>query len=38
MRYSKPRSEKEAADILFAEEGMTKILAGGTDILVQMKF
>jgi len=37
MRYSKPRSEKEATDILFAEEGMTKILAGGTDILVQMK-
>ncbi len=37
MKYSKPRTEKEATDILLAEKGMSKILAGGTDILVQMK-
>ena len=37
MRYLKPNSEKEATDILLAENGLSKILAGGTDILVQMK-
>jgi len=37
MRYVKPNSEKEATSILFAERGISKILAGGTDILVQIK-
>ena len=37
MRYFKPSTEKEASEILLAEKGISRILAGGTDILVQMK-
>ena len=37
MRYIKPNSVKEAVDILSSEKGITRILAGGTDVLVQMK-
>ena len=37
MEYFKPRTEKEATEILLSEKGVAKILAGGTDILVQMK-
>ena len=37
MIYHKPSNEKEAVDILVAEKGVARILAGGTDILVQMR-
>lgn len=37
MQYMKPHSAAEAADLLAANEGAARILAGGTDLLVQMK-
>ncbi len=37
MRYAKPQSVNEATNILLAEKGISRVLAGGTDILVQMK-
>lgn len=37
MRYAKPTNAKEASSLLAAESGITRILAGGTDVLVQMK-
>ena len=37
MIYAKPSTEQEVSDILLAETGVTRVLAGGTDILVQMK-
>ena len=37
MIYHKPSNEKEAVDILVAEKGVARVLAGGTDILVQMR-
>lgn len=37
MRYVKPDSFEVAATLLRDEEGITRILAGGTDVLVQLK-
>jgi carbon-monoxide dehydrogenase medium subunit len=37
MRYEAPQSVKEAAKLLAAEKGLARILAGGSDLLVQMK-
>ncbi len=37
MRYVKPDSFENAAQLLFDSTGITRILAGGTDVLVQMK-
>lgn len=37
MRYEKPQTVAEAARLLTAEKGLSRILAGGTDVLVQMK-
>ena len=37
MRYAKPKTAAEAADFLITERGVTRVLAGGTDILVQLK-
>jgi len=37
MRYMAAKSAREAAEALAAEPGVTRVLAGGTDVLVQMK-
>ena len=37
MKYLRPASLQEAADALSAEQGISRILAGGTDVLVQLK-
>jgi carbon-monoxide dehydrogenase medium subunit len=37
MRYEAPQTVKEAAKLLASEKGLAKILAGGSDLLVQMK-
>ncbi len=37
MQYAKPKTVAEAARLLKDEAGVTRILAGGTDVLVQMK-
>ena len=37
MRYFKPGTAAEAASALAGEAGVTRILAGGTDVLVQLK-
>ena len=37
MHYAKPTSAAEAARLLYAETGITRVLAGGTDVLVQLK-
>lgn len=37
MRYAKPTSAAEAAGLLAAETGVTRVLAGGTDVMVQLK-
>ncbi len=37
MKYIKPNTDEEATQLLFSGKGITRILAGGTDILVQMK-
>lgn len=37
MRYAKPASAAEAAGLLVAETGVTRVLAGGTDVMVQLK-
>ena len=37
MRYVSPLSAKEASNHLFSENGVSRVLAGGTDVLVQMK-
>lgn len=37
MRYVKPDSFAAAAELLSAEQGVARILAGGTDVLVQLK-
>lgn len=36
MRYEMPKSVEDAAQLLGAEPGLTRILAGGTDVLVQL--
>ena len=37
MRYEKPTSAKQAADLLAKEKGAAFLLAGGTDLLVKLK-
>ena len=37
MRYMAAKTAREAAEALAAEKGVTRVLAGGTDVLVQMK-
>jgi len=37
MRYEKPENVAEAVKLLHAETGVARILAGGTDVLVQLK-
>ena len=37
MRYAKPETAAEAAKLLSQEPGVTRILAGGTDVMVQLK-
>ncbi|WP_298835755.1 xanthine dehydrogenase family protein subunit M [uncultured Roseobacter sp.] len=37
MRYERPESLDQASAMLAAEAGIARILAGGTDVLVQMK-
>ncbi len=37
MHYAKPATAAEAARLLQAETGVTRVLAGGTDVLVQLK-
>jgi carbon-monoxide dehydrogenase medium subunit len=37
MQYAKPKSASEAARLLAAESGVTRVLAGGTDVMVQLK-
>ncbi|MEO8244099.1 MAG: xanthine dehydrogenase family protein subunit M [bacterium] len=37
MLYAKPKTAGEAAQLLAAESGITRVLAGGTDVLVQLK-
>ena len=37
MRYVKPESFEAAATLLRDEQGISRILAGGTDVLVQLK-
>ncbi len=37
MIFAKPSSEQEAVSLLNESQGITRILGGGTDVLVQMK-
>jgi carbon-monoxide dehydrogenase medium subunit len=37
MRYEKPQTAEDAARLLAQEAGVTRVLAGGTDVLVQLK-
>ncbi len=37
MRYAKPTTTAQAASLLKEEQGITRILSGGTDVLVQIK-
>ncbi len=37
MQYAKPTTAAEAARLLSAASGVTRVLAGGTDVLVQLK-
>ena len=37
MRYAKPETATDAARLLAAEPGVARVLAGGTDLLVQLK-
>ena len=37
MQYAKPKTASEAAKLLAAETGVTRVLAGGTDVMVQLK-
>ena len=37
MLYAKPKTAAEAARLLHGETGVTRVLAGGTDVLVQLK-
>lgn len=37
MRYEKPQTVADAARLLTAEKGITRVLGGGTDVLVQLK-
>jgi CO/xanthine dehydrogenase FAD-binding subunit len=37
MRYARPESPAEASQLLAAETGIARVMAGGTDLLVQLK-
>lgn len=37
MRYAKPETAADAAALLHEEQGLARVLAGGTDLLVQLK-
>ena len=37
MRYVAAKSAEEASNFLLQETGVSRVLAGGTDVLVQMK-
>jgi CO/xanthine dehydrogenase FAD-binding subunit len=37
MRFARPTTAQEAADLIVQEPGLTRILSGGTDVLVQLK-
>lgn len=37
MRYERPQTAAEAAKLLGEQTGLTRILAGGTDVMVQLK-
>jgi carbon-monoxide dehydrogenase medium subunit len=37
MRYEKPATAQEAANLLANEPGLARVLSGGTDVLVQLK-
>ena len=37
MRYVAAKSAEEASNFLLKETGVSRVLAGGTDVLVQMK-
>ncbi len=37
MQYEAPKSAKDAAKLLASAKGVAKVLAGGTDLLVQMR-
>ncbi len=37
MRYAKAMTAAEAATLLSQEQGVTRVLAGGTDVMVQLK-
>lgn len=37
MHYAKPATAAEASQLLAAEAGITRVLAGGTDVMVQLK-
>ena len=36
MRFERPTTAQEAADLIVQEPGLTRILSGGTDVLVQL--
>lgn len=37
MRYARPETPAEASRLLVSEPGLARVMAGGTDLLVQMK-
>jgi len=37
MRFARPTTETEAVEIIAQEPGLTRILSGGTDVMVQLK-
>jgi len=37
MRYARPETIEQAAGLLSQEQGVTRILTGGTDVMVQLK-
>ena len=37
MRYERPQTARRAAELLSMEPGVARILAGGTDVMVQLR-